>query len=79
MRTHTIDVEQLASGVAGNWQRFDSFSWWGRDDELIPDPERWCIVYVSNRDSGLVDQSNAAAIEKLLDPFTETDPPNGPN
>lgn len=69
------EIEERARELAGNWSKFESFSWWGRDEELIPDPENWTIIYTSNRDSGLIDRSNAATIDRLLQPFTEGDYP----
>jgi hypothetical protein len=70
----TLDLEEAAKKAAGNWQHFDSFIWF-RDSEL-EDPDQWAIVYTSNRDSGLLDQSNASVIEKALEPFTEGDDPD---
>jgi len=70
----TLDLEAAAKKAAGNWQRFDSFVWF-RDRDLN-DADQWAIVYTHNRDSGLLDQSNAAVIEKALEPFTEGDDPD---
>lgn len=58
------DINDIARQAAGNWMKFDSFCWHDRPD----DAEQWCLVYTSNRDSGLLDQSNAAAIEKMMEP-----------
>jgi len=70
----TLDLEAAAEKAAGNWQRFDSFVWWRRRE--VENPEKWSIVYTANRDSGLIDQSNAHYIEKALKPFTEGDDPD---
>ena len=70
----TLDLEEAAENAAGNWQRFTSFVWW-RDQDL-DDADQWAIIYTSNRDSGLLDQSNAAIIAKALQPFTEGDDPD---
>lgn len=70
----TIDIEEAAQKVAGNWKHFDSFVWF-RDRE-IDDADQWAVIYTNNRDSGLLDQSNAAFIAKALDPFTEGDDPD---
>lgn len=67
----TIDLEEAAQKAAGNWQHFDSFVWF-RDRE-IDDADEWAVIYTHNRDSGLLDQSNASFIAKALDPFTEGD------
>ena len=42
----------------------------------MEDADQWAIIYSHNRDSGLLDQSNAAVIEKALEPFTEGDDPD---
>jgi len=70
----THDIERTAKEAAGNWERFDSFGWNRQYD--LDRPEDWTIVYSSNRDSGLLDQSNAAAIDKAMEPFTEGDDPD---
>ncbi len=62
------DVEAAAQDCAGNHRQFDSFAWHDRPDE---NDEHWTIVYTHNRDSGLVEQSNADAIAKELEPFVE--------
>lgn len=61
------DINNIARQAAGNWLKFDPFCWHTRPD----DAEQWCLIYTSNRDSGLLDQSNAAAIEKMLEPFED--------
>lgn len=70
----TMSLSEAATTLAGNWKRFNSFGW-GRLRE-IPDPDNWAIVYTSNRDSRLLDQSNAAVFERVLTPFTEGDDPD---
>jgi hypothetical protein len=47
---------------------------WDRLQEII-DPEDWAILYTHNRDSRLLDLSNADAIAESLEPFTEGDDP----
>jgi hypothetical protein len=70
----TLDLEDAAEKAAGNWQRFDSFVWFR--DRDVEDADRWAIIYTHNRDSGLLDQSNAAVIAKAMAPFTEGDDPD---
>lgn len=67
MRTETqwTDVAAAAGELAGNWKDFDSFGWYSKPDDC----ERWAIVYTHNRDSGLLDQSNAAEIAAELAQF----------
>ena len=49
--------------------QFDSFSW-DRSNE-IDDADQFCLVYTHNRDSGLLDQSNAEAIRQAMKPFLD--------
>lgn len=67
----TLTLEDAAAQAAGNWRKFDSFVWWRQHE--MDDADRWAIVYTSNRDSGLIDKSNAAVIEKALTALTEGD------
>ena len=60
--------------AAGNWKRFGCFVWDRRHD--LDDPDSWAIVYTHNRDSGLLDESNADAIAEAIKPFTEGDDPD---
>jgi len=69
-----LTLEDAAKEAAGNWQKFRCFVWW-RERE-IDEPEQWAIVYTRNRDSGLLDQSNAEVIRKTLAPFAEGDDPD---
>lgn len=69
-----LDLKTAAKEAAGNWRRFDCFAW-DRARELAR-PETWAIVYTHHRDSGLLDQSNAAAIKKALEPFMQGDKPD---
>lgn len=57
---------------AGNWKKFESFGW----HDAPEDEDNWAIFYTSNRDSGLLEQSNAAFIERTMEPFTEGDDPD---
>lgn len=65
------ELLEAADDYAGNWQRMECFAWFRRDE--IPDAEKWAVVYTHHRDSRLLDQSNAEAIEKALQPFCEAD------
>ena len=66
-----MTLEDAAKQLAGNWQRFESFVWF-RESE-IDDPDNWAIIYTHNRDSGLLDQSNADAVAEALKAFSKTD------
>ena len=63
-----MTLEDAARKAAGNWRSWTCFVW-DRARE-IGDPEIWAIIYTHNRDSGLLDQSNAEVIAKALAPFT---------
>jgi hypothetical protein len=69
-----LTLEEAARTAAGNWRRFKCFCWW-RASELL-DADQWAIVYTQNRDSELLDLSNAAAIAKVLQPFVEARNPD---
>ena len=69
-----ITLEDAAREAAGNWRSWTCFVW-DRERE-IDDAENWSIVYTHNRDSGLLAQSNAAAIADVLRPFSETENPD---
>jgi hypothetical protein len=74
MRIGEMTLEDAAKEAAGNWREFNCFAWHRANE--IKDPENWAIFYTHSRDSGLLDQSNAEAIEAALGPFTNGDDPN---
>lgn len=63
--TNWEDVESRARELAGNHYKFNCFAYYDRP----VDGDRWAVVYTQNRDSGLLDLSNADQIEKALKPF----------
>jgi hypothetical protein len=65
MKLGEMDLASAAKAAAGNWREFDCFCWHRRPD----DADQWAIIYTHNRDSGLLDQSNAHAIAEVLRPF----------
>ena len=69
-----LDLEEAATTAAGNWQDFKCFVWF-RDREAN-DPNQWAVIYTHHRDSGLLDQSNAAVIAKAMKRFSEGDDPD---
>lgn len=71
IRDHALE---MAPEAAGNWQKFPSFAWYSGDRPH--DADNFAIVETHHRDSGLLAQSNAAAIAKALEPFTEGDDPD---
>lgn len=68
------DLEQAAKEMAGNWQTFESFCWHRAYD--LEDADAWAQVYTSNRDSGLLAQSNEEAINEMLEKFADGDDPD---
>jgi hypothetical protein len=74
MQLAELSINDAAKAVAGNWKRFQCFVWF-RDKE-VKDPDNWAILYTHNRDSGLLDESNAAVIQKALQSFAEGDNPD---
>jgi hypothetical protein len=76
-KTQQIDwtnVAETAKHLAGNWMDFDCFIWSRAKD--LEDPDNWCIWYTSQRDAGLLAQSNEQAINQRLKPFSESDNPD---
>ena len=72
--TDWSDLTSAAEALAGNWRNFDSFAW-HRAYEL-DDADKWAIWYTSQRDAGLLAQSNEQAINKRLGRFAEGDDPD---
>jgi hypothetical protein len=68
MSTATATLEDAARNAVGNWRSFGSFCWFERPD----DADDFAIFYTHNRDSGLLDQSNAVVIAESLEPFIES-------
>lgn len=66
--TTLSDLDVAAQRAVGNWREFGSFCWFDRP----VDADDFAIVYTHNRDSGLLDQSNAAVIAKEMEPFVES-------
>ena len=57
-------LEKQAKELAGNWRKFHSFAWSNQYE--LDNPDLWGIVYTHNRDSSLLDESNAEEIERRL-------------
>lgn len=70
----TLELEEAAAKAAGNWKHFDSFVWF-RDREL-EDADQWSVIYTHNRDSRLLDLSNAHVITKEMESYTDGDDPD---
>ena len=69
-----LDVDEAAKQAAGNWKRFSCFAWFRAND--IKNPDDWAIIYIEHRDSGLLDQCNAAVISKAMMHFTKGKDPD---
>lgn len=61
-------LAKWAAKLVNNHARFESFAW----HEAPVDRAAWGIYYTHNRDSGLLDQSNAAVIAVALKAFDES-------
>ena len=73
-RLGELELNDAAHAAAGNYEKFSCFAWFRKSD--LKKPEDWAVIYTHNRDSGLLDQSNAAVIRKAMKPFTKGDDPN---
>jgi hypothetical protein len=71
MHLGELNLDEAAKKAAGNWQDFSCFVWFRRNE--IADAENCALIYTHHRDSGLLDQSNAAVIEKAMKPFADGD------
>ena len=67
-------LENFAQQSVGNWLEFNSF-FWSRQRELS-DADQWAIFSADNRDSGLLDQSNAEQIAEEMSPYLDCDDPD---
>jgi hypothetical protein len=74
MKLGELDLDEAAKKAAANWADFSCFVWFRRNE--LNDADHWAVIYTHHRDSGLLDQSNAAAIENALKPFSEGDDPD---
>lgn len=74
MQLGELDLESAAKQAAGNWRHFECFVW-DRERDL-EDADAWTIIYTHHRDSGLLDQSNAAAIEQAMESFIDGKDPD---
>lgn len=73
-RLGELELDDAAHAAAGNYEKFSCFAWFRKSD--LKKPEDWSVIYTHNRDSGLLDQSNAAVINKAMKPFSDGDDPN---
>jgi len=69
-----LTLEDAAKEAAGNWKSWTCFVW-DRECDL-DNPDNWAIRYTHNRDSGLLDESNADQIAEAMEPFTNGDDPD---
>jgi hypothetical protein len=72
MKTVELDFDKLAKKAAGNHKKFESFMWWDHPE----DENNWTLLPLCNRDSGLLEQSNAAAMQEELKEWMEGDEPD---
>lgn len=69
-----IALHERAQRAAGNWMAFPSFAWRRAGD--LTRPQDWMIVYTRHRDADLLEESNAAVIDRELGPFLEGEDPD---
>ena len=65
------DMVERGKEAAGNWKKFESFAWFRRNE--VDDSDNWTIITTTHRDAGLLQQSNAEAIEKEMMEFPDED------
>lgn len=65
MNIGKLSLEDAAFALAGNWQFFPAFTW----SQRASDADRWAIIYTHNRNSDLLEVSNAHVINTALVPF----------
>ena len=53
MKLAELNLENAAEQAAGNWQTFNYFVWFRKDE--LDEPEQWAVIYTHHRDSGLLD------------------------
>lgn len=66
------DYRELARDKAGNWKKASNFVWYAKPDN---DPDDWVLWCTHNRDSGMLERSNAAVISATLERFFNVDSP----
>lgn len=67
----SLALAEAAKTAAGNWKKYETFCW--HRAHVLEDAENWTVHYTHHRDSGLLAESNGAAIGKELEPFLEDD------
>jgi hypothetical protein len=73
-RIGELSLDDAAREETGNWKAWTCFVLF-REPE-VEDPENWSIAYTQQRDSGLLDQSNADVMARALKPFSTGDDPD---
>jgi hypothetical protein len=69
-----MSIEDDAKEAVGNWRSFSDFGWSRQYD--IDDLDNWAIFYTHNRDSRLLEECNANAINEAMELFTDGDDPD---
>lgn len=64
-----ITVAEAAEKAAGNWMQESHFVWFNDDNYMWP--EDWFHYMIETRDSGLMEQSNAATMRRWLADYIE--------
>lgn len=69
--TQVCDLEERAREAAGNWEKFESFSWYGMPAQC-GDGKKWMLYTYSHRDADSIARANAIEFEKLATRFPNT-------
>ena len=65
MLTGELTLEDAAHEAAGNWQKFDSFCWFRRNE--IEDPDNWGIDYPVLDEEDYSNRELEATLDNLTD------------
>ena len=68
------DPVAAATQLAGNWRRFECFVW--HRGHNLPDAADWMIWYTTSPQSGLIEESNHAAMAARLSRYADGDDPD---
>lgn len=60
-------VEEAAKEMAGNWERWNHFVWFGSNE--FPNSDKIMLGYLTGPESGLRDLANARTVMNVLKPY----------
>jgi len=65
------NINEFADAFRGNWKKFKNFSWSDKPEITTGGSGNWGIMHTVSRDSGILEESNAEAIQKIMKPFID--------